>query len=707
MLPPEIRDLKPERMLPLLEHLADRTLAGEFEPVVCLEAPELVDVPDSLRRDDGLPVYRRHMTTRYATAARLSLEEQLLADAGRRRAPLVERERAAQLLGSDSATLTAQLDRKPEAGSDQTTAAGLRLDQAAAIWSALTDRKTSTVLTGPAGSGKTHALAAAALAARRAGVRHVYGTAASQAARNVLAAKLAEMGVQATVLNSTQFLEKAGRPPGDPHGLHIWPGSLILVDEASMLPASHAAAIKRIAARTGSKEITAGDQEQLQAVEEGGAMGLQARQHGYLQLAEPVRFTRQWERDASLRLRAGDATVADVYDQHGRIHGGSPEEVIEGAAQMAVTLLAGNQDVILMARSRDLVRELSRRVRDELTRLGVIDPGPSVPLAAGARASVHDLVINRRNDHKAGLANGDVVRIEEITSDGEVLIRKATGRDPVTGEPVFARTAIARRSLREFDSAYARTAHTTQGSQGTVGIPVATGDEDRQWLYSAATRGWRENHIFVMTRSPHQSDPAAGPAAAPEIGRYDGLQRFRAGQGRAGRRRAGPRPPRGRRRVRRRHRPRRHRAVRDRVPAPPARQRRPPRPPGHHVARRHRWAAHRTLPADPRRRRATRLRRRGGQVPEGGLAVADPARRRARRPGRPRSHAVRGRQQAAGWRAGCGRGRRRPHPQAGPRRPSGPPPPGPLVRPRAAGRTGTPVNDVETCQQPAGEPSAT
>ena len=154
VLPPEIRDLKPERMLPLLDDLADRTLAGEFEPVVCLEKTELVDVPDSLRRDDGLPVYRRHMTTKYATAARLSLEEQLLADAGRRRAPLAERERAAYLLGSDSATLTAQLDRKPEAGSDQQTAVGLRLDQAAAIWAALTDRKTSTVLTGPAGGGE-------------------------------------------------------------------------------------------------------------------------------------------------------------------------------------------------------------------------------------------------------------------------------------------------------------------------------------------------------------------------------------------------------------------------------------------------------------------------------------------------------------------------------------------------------------------------
>src|SRR5258708_22659525 len=75
VLPPEVRDLAPERMLPLLEDLADRTLAGEFEPVVCLEAPELVDVPDSLRRSDRPPVYRRPMGAQDATAAPASLEE--------------------------------------------------------------------------------------------------------------------------------------------------------------------------------------------------------------------------------------------------------------------------------------------------------------------------------------------------------------------------------------------------------------------------------------------------------------------------------------------------------------------------------------------------------------------------------------------------------------------------------------------------------
>ncbi len=530
VMPPEARRMPPRRAVALLHELTERILAGEYEPVVCLEAPELADVPESLRRDDGMPLYRRHMSTRYATTAHLGLEERLLANAGRGRESLVEPERAAQLLGSDSATLSAQLERKAEAGSTATTATGLRLDQAAAIWSALAGRTTSVVITGPAGSGKTYTLAAAAKAATQAGVQHVYAAAPSQAARNALAASLARAGVRATVVNSTQFLDRVSRPATDRHRLVIAPGSLILTDEASMLPASHAAALKEIAAATGSLEITAGDQEQLPAPQDGGAMGLQARKHGYLQLTEPVRFTLPWERDATLRLRSGDVTVAGEYDLQGRIRSGTPEEVLEEAAQTAATLLADGQDVILMARSRDHVRELSRRVRGELVRLGLVGDGQTVPLAGGARASVHDLVVIRKNDHRAGLANGDIVRVEAIEDDGRVRIRKATGRDPVTGEPVFTGETMLRKALRQADPAYGRTVHTAQGGQGTIGLAVVTGNEDRQWLYPAMTRGTDGNYAFVMTGSPRTSEPAAGPRPAPELARFDQLARERAGQ---------------------------------------------------------------------------------------------------------------------------------------------------------------------------------
>ena len=58
---------------------------------------------------------------------------------------------------------------------------------------------------------------------------------------------------------------------------------------------------------------------QLQAVENGGGMSLLADALGYVQLAEPVRFSATWEQEASLRLRVGDTSVLADYDQHARI----------------------------------------------------------------------------------------------------------------------------------------------------------------------------------------------------------------------------------------------------------------------------------------------------------------------------------------------------------------------------------------------------
>jgi hypothetical protein len=72
-----------------LEDLADRALRSEFEPVICLEAPEAVQVPRSLLRADGRSIYQRHGGVRYATRAQLAMEERLLARAGAEAAPNV------------------------------------------------------------------------------------------------------------------------------------------------------------------------------------------------------------------------------------------------------------------------------------------------------------------------------------------------------------------------------------------------------------------------------------------------------------------------------------------------------------------------------------------------------------------------------------------------------------------------------------------
>jgi len=45
--------MDPAAAAALLEDLTNRVLASQFEPVVCLEAPELAEVPACMRRADG------------------------------------------------------------------------------------------------------------------------------------------------------------------------------------------------------------------------------------------------------------------------------------------------------------------------------------------------------------------------------------------------------------------------------------------------------------------------------------------------------------------------------------------------------------------------------------------------------------------------------------------------------------------------------
>ena len=305
--------LDPSAAAALLEDLADRALRSEFEPVLCLEAPEAVEVPRSLLRADGRSAYQRHGGVRYATRAQLAMEERMLAQARAGGAPRLTRAEAARALGAEQERLERALAGRARDAHDTRTGTGLREDQAAAVLSVLTDGKRVSVINAPAGSGKTHVLAEAGRAWEAAGLGPVIGITASQSARNTLAA-----GIPVSY-NTAQFLGHLPGQRGARGPVAISPGTLLSVDETSMISGPDLADLISLADAKDAKVILAGDTAQLQAVENGGGMSLLADRLGYVQLAEPVRFRAGWEQAASLRLRAGDASVLAEYDEHGRI----------------------------------------------------------------------------------------------------------------------------------------------------------------------------------------------------------------------------------------------------------------------------------------------------------------------------------------------------------------------------------------------------
>ena len=356
---------------------------------------------------------------------------------------------AAHALGADPARLDDALAGRARTrdAQDARTGSGLREDQAAAALAALTDGRLVSVINAPAGSGKTRVLAEAARIWAEAGLGPVIGITPSQSARNTLAA-----GVPVSY-NAAQFLGHLPGRRGARGPIPIGPGTLLVIDEASMLSGPDLADLIAYAKARGAKIILAGDTSQLQAVENGGGMSLLADALGYARLAEPVRFRNAWEQAASLRLRDGDTTVLAEYDQHARIIGGDPEQMMDAAAAAYVALTASGTDTLLMAADHALRRELNRRIRDDLITLGIVQPGPAVTIADGTKASPGDLIICTRNDHhvEAGepgrtLANGDLLRIDAVTRDG-LLVRRALDADPRTGQRRWTARAFLLRRL--------------------------------------------------------------------------------------------------------------------------------------------------------------------------------------------------------------------------------------------------------------------
>jgi ATP-dependent exoDNAse (exonuclease V) alpha subunit len=473
--------LDPETAARLLEETADRILNSEFGPVLCLEAPDPVDLPADLVRADGRSVYRRHGGTRYATRAQLTMEERMTAQARATTAPRMTREAAAAALSADLARLERALAGDAESDTDAAgSGSGLREDQAAAVLSVLSDGRRVSVINAPAGAGKTRVLAEIARAWRQAGLGPVIGITASQSARNTLAAG----GIES--YNSARFLGHLPGQRGARGNMPVAQGTLLAVDEASMMTTPDLADLITLAEQHGGKVVAAGDTEQLQAVQGGGGMSLLAERLGYVRLAEPVRFRAAWERAASLRLRDGDATVVEEYARHSRIVGGGPDLMTETAAADYTALAANGTDALLIAADHALRRELSRRVRETLLDRGLVDDTQTVTIADGTEAGVGDLIMCTRNNHRveAGepgrtLANGDLLRIDEITSAG-LLVRRALDADRETGRRRWTDQRFLYADFADAELGYAVTGHVAQGRTVRVGLAVFTGSEDRQ-----------------------------------------------------------------------------------------------------------------------------------------------------------------------------------------------------------------------------------
>jgi conjugative relaxase-like TrwC/TraI family protein len=482
VLPPESRTA--DELHTMAQLLVD--WATRRPELVDLTAPDVLDVPDApdeLRRRDGTSIYTTPDRQRWALKATLDQEAWLL-------------EVAAEPTGRavDPQVLDAAVTRH-----------GLSADQAAAVRGLVASDRRVGLLVGPAGAGKTRTLRTVAAAWQHAG-GEVLGLTVSQNAARIL-------GEEAWIRvdNTAKWLHETRRGTWQ-----LRPGTLVIVDEATMLPTADLVDLVAQVRHVGGRMLLVGDPAQLGAIGTGGGFDLLADRHGAAVLHEVRRFSEPWQADASLQLRRRDPAAIAAYAMRGRIHAGSRDQVEDrlfAAWHTDITRPATERprSVAMIVATNEQAAALAARARHALIHAGVVVDGQTVQLRDNP-ASVGDQIVTRRNDrtlHTDGggwVANGDIWTILTVHRDGSVQARRH--HDAVVADlPADYLRAHAH-------LAYATTAHRAQGMTVDICHAAITPATSHEQLYVAATRGRDANHLWVTL--PDDDLRGGGQLPAPE-----------------------------------------------------------------------------------------------------------------------------------------------------------------------------------------------
>lgn len=278
----------------------------------------------------------------------------------------------------------------------------------------------------------------------------------------------------------------------------------MIIDEATLADTSTLDQITGIAATAGAKVLLVGDWAQLQSVDAGGAFALLvAARTDVAELTEIHRFTQDWERSASLDLRAGRLEAITAYGSHDRLRGGTTEEMLDGAYASWISDQANGLATILVAESTETMHALNARARAERILTGRTCISREVTLASGEPASAGDFVITRRNDRRlrsrrgVWVRNGDHWRIDKVNMDGSITVSRQSGHaGTITLPPAYLAEHV--------ELGYAITAHRAQGVTVDTAHVLVSARTPKASLYVSMTRGRESNKAYVALDQPDE-----------------------------------------------------------------------------------------------------------------------------------------------------------------------------------------------------------
>ena len=375
-----------------LERIADRFL-GSNRVVVLVDG----EVRGRVVGVDGREVTGLRSERRFSTPELLERERRVLVYAGQARGGRrgVGRERA----------VDRALRQRP-------TIAG---EQAEMVRRLVLDGDGVAVVIGQAGTGKTFALAAAREAWEGSGYRVIGAALARRAAIELKdGAGIASQSIAAPLV------ELRSRP-----WRVLTRRSVLVVDEAGMVPTRALAEIVDHVERVGAKLVLVGDDRQLPEIGAGGTFGALARRLPAIELRENRRQVSAWEREALALLREGHADSAvRRYASRGRIFADEDGDAVRRRLVSDWWRAGDPSGAVMIAHRRRDVAELNGRAHALMRAAGAL--GDEEFAAGDVRVAVGDRVVLRRNYRRLGVVNGErgmVVGLDTERGELEVELR--------------------------------------------------------------------------------------------------------------------------------------------------------------------------------------------------------------------------------------------------------------------------------------------
>ena len=415
---------------------------------------------DVLRLDDGRVVPAVAHATRYTTRELLSLEREVIDRA--------VNERAVGAAVAAPQAIERAIATRPTIGTDQ----------AEMVRRLCSDGHRIQVVVGPPGTGKTFALDAAREAWQASGYVVVGAAVAREAARNLEE----KSGIPATSVAAV----RAQLAQGGEYGLG--PRSVLIVDEAGMLPTHDLHALVAHASGAGAAIVFVGDHHQLPEIDAGGTFrGLVIRAEPIV-LTENRRQQEEWGRRMLERIRSGEVRQGlELASEHGvvRVSGTAEGAGAELVRDWWEARQAGQQAVMLAYRRQEVhdFNAAGHALMDAAGKLGA----ERLLLAAGEFAAGDEVLLRRRsmtaqvNNGSRGTITAIDVERQEATvrlPDDQRLVRLDADylRQPgVNGQPSML-------------YGYAATVHTYQGATTEATFAYGSPGLYRELVYTASSR---------------------------------------------------------------------------------------------------------------------------------------------------------------------------------------------------------------------------